>query len=212
MEYNNRYEILMPEKQLSAEFQAWIADDQKIKKLLEGSHVFTEPWDKKIAWEQWEKGRQFITSAIDKDGSLLDYGCANGFLLRSLQEWSEHKLDPYGFDIDQQSIKNAKMLFPNKIDHFVGPEELKNNEQFPKNFDFIYWNVWDNWKFEKQEELDLLKKLQESTNPGGRLILGLYDTREQNSKRIEHLKKLHITPSNTIQNPDGEEVIALFNR
>jgi len=197
---------------VSNEFESWKNDDNKVRELLEGSHVFTEPFDKNVAWKGWEKGRRFILLAINKDGSILDYGCANGFLLRSLQEWSEHKLEPYGLDIDEKAIAKAKELFQSNADHFVTPEEIQKGKDFPKYFDFVYWNVWDNWKFERPEETDLLKKLQTVTKRGGRLILGFYDTRGENLKRNEQLKQLGFAPDEIIENPNGEGMLVIFNQ
>lgn len=200
------------QKSPSQQFEAWKKDDAKLKELLEGSHVFTEPWNKEAAWKEWEEGRRFITSAIHKDGSLLDYGCANGFLLRSLQEWSPYSLDPYGFDTDEDAIRKAQELFSHKRDHFVTPEELEKNPQFPRTFDFVYWNVWDNWKFSSPEEIMLLEKLKGITNEEGRLILGLYDTKEENLKKIEQLRTLGYDPSGVTENHKGEQVLAIFNK
>ena len=38
--------------------------------------------------ERWEAARRPIVEAIHRRGSLLDVGCANGYLLESLVHWS----------------------------------------------------------------------------------------------------------------------------
>src|SRR3989344_2587836 len=94
--------ILQP---YSKSFQDLVATESRLRELMEGSYVPSDPtdpdpWDKDEAFKTWEHGRRFISQTINNDGSLLDYGCANGFLLRCLQEWSSHQLNPYGTDID----------------------------------------------------------------------------------------------------------------
>jgi SAM-dependent methyltransferase len=201
------------EKILSESFTSLIESDETFKALLEGCHVTVTPWDKKVAYEDWEKTRRFIADAIDRDGSILDYGCANGFLLRSLQEWSGHELVPYGFDIDPKGIEEARGLFPEQKEHFISPEDRRRGADLPKEFDFVYWNVWDNWEFDKQEGLELLEKLEAETKKGGRLILGFYGSKEANLTKIAQLEKLGYVPNRTLESQDnGEQIIVWFDK
>ncbi len=62
-----------------------VESDEKLRAAIEGSHLFSEPWEREEAWRAWEEGRKFIASAIDRDGTVLDFGSANGFLLKCLQ-------------------------------------------------------------------------------------------------------------------------------
>ncbi len=93
----------------------------------------------------WEEERRPVANFINQGGTILDFGCANGFLLRCFQEWSKYKLDPYGIDPNNQRIKEAKeVIYPNLPDHFLSNEE-NPTQGFPKSFNIIYWNIWDNW-------------------------------------------------------------------
>lgn len=69
--------------------------------------------------EEWENRRQFIGEAFTEAGSVFDIGCGNGFLLRSLQEWSGVLLTPYGIDINSTLISEAKELFPEHSAYFL---------------------------------------------------------------------------------------------
>src|SRR4051794_20732491 len=92
---------------------------------------------------EWEAKRRFIAATIDHDGSVLDVGCANGFFLRSLQEWSGYSLVPYGIDIEEPLIVQAKNLFPEYKNNFcvLDVRSIKNIGQcMPKRYDFIFWN------------------------------------------------------------------------
>ena len=53
----------------------------------------------------WTQGRSLICDAIHKDGSFLDVGCANGYLMESIYKWSAERgrhVEPYGLDISPE--------------------------------------------------------------------------------------------------------------
>jgi hypothetical protein len=57
--------------------------------------------------ERWRLEREPILEGIDRSGSLLDIGCANGYLLECLVSWGRERhveLEPYGLDISQDLI------------------------------------------------------------------------------------------------------------
>ena len=174
------------------EFDSIIEDKQRLGKLLENSFVIITNTDK--PYEIWKEKKQLITKAINKDGNILDIGCANGFLLRSLIEWSKFKLTPYGIDVEMNLIEDAKKLLPEYSKNFMtcSLRNLENvcGKDLPKDFDFVYWNVWDNFTFENQADLDGLKKLFCVVKNGGRLILGFYDVdKNRRLDKINSIKK-----------------------
>jgi len=95
-----------------------------------------------VSLAKWEEMRRFIAQAINQDGSILDIGCANGFLLRCLQEWSNYNLIPYGIDVSEPHIKEAHEIFPDQKDNFVvlRAEEIKNISKLnlPGEYPTIY--------------------------------------------------------------------------
>lgn len=193
----------------STEFKKIIQNGELVSSFLTGSHVIG--YDFKL----WEKRRSFIASSITKDGTILDIGCANGFLLRSLQEWSEHHLVPFGIDIDLKALEQAKNLFQANANNFalLPVEDLKRLQEvgLPGMFDFIYWHVWDNVRFENSEEKWATSAL-EHVSKGGRLIMGFYDSRELNSERIEALESLGIKMDGVQINKNGEEIISWIDK
>ena len=51
---------------------------------------------------RWERARRPIASAVDRDGTFLDVGCANGLLMESLVAWcgeDGRNVEPYGLDL-----------------------------------------------------------------------------------------------------------------
>ncbi len=48
---------------------------------------------------QWTYARSLVCDAIERDGTFLDVGCANGYLMESIERWSAergHRIEPYG--------------------------------------------------------------------------------------------------------------------
>lgn len=156
------------------------------KELIEGS--FFEG-----SQEEWEHQRRWIADAIDRDGTILDIGCANGYLLKSLEQWSDHELEPFGVDVDDRSIKAFKELFPDKEANFALLSDESAKDDFPSEFDLVYWNVWDDSDFDQENAKNILKKAQELTSAGGRIILGFYHPdRAENERKIQQLEKMGI--------------------
>ena len=167
-----------------------------------------------LPYQKWEDKRKFIAETIHSDGTILDIGCAGGFFLKSLQEWSEFNLVPYGIDIDGIYIKKAQMLFPEQQDHFV-TLDVKNIEQLsayglPQQYDFVYISTFnltknDNIDFIQKKILPLAKK---------RLIIGFYaankfafgtpewkEERDYIQQGIDNLKESAIGISGSVFNP-----------
>ena len=197
-------------KKFTEEFNKIISDPDKLKEMTEGSASLTT--DYKI----WAEKRGFINEAINDDGSILDIGCANGFFLKSLQEWSDYNLVPYGIDIEKDRIATAKKLFPEYQDHFA-VLDAKNINQLtivglPKKYDFVYWNFYSQWNIGDKEWKDALEVILSMTRK--RLILGFYaknifhpespewrQEREFVKNRSEDFKKQGFAISGTILNP-----------
>ena len=191
----------------SESFNHLIGDKEKLTKLLNECCFHSS------SFEFWCRSRRFITSAIDKDGTILDIGCANGFLLRCFQEWSEHVLTPYGFDLNDRFIDEAKELFPQHKEHFRQFDILKlpdtNSLTLPSSYDFVYWAVWDNWTFHRQLEIQVIKSIEAMVKSGGKLILGLYhEDRDRSFTVLAELEQLGFSFSKVVENFDGCEIAA----
>ena len=62
--------------------------------------------------EDWEYARSHIAHAIDRDGSFLDIGCANGYLLECLPRWTPYTIERFGLDIAPELIALARRRLP----------------------------------------------------------------------------------------------------
>jgi len=62
--------------------------------------------------QRWEETRRCIADAIDRPGDFMDVGCANGLLVESLLEWSDHEIVPHGIDFVPELVECAKQRLP----------------------------------------------------------------------------------------------------
>jgi SAM-dependent methyltransferase len=65
--------------------------------------------------EDWERYRRVVTAPIDRDGTFLDIGCANGLLMESVVRWTGddgHLVEPYGVDISSKLAELARDRVP----------------------------------------------------------------------------------------------------
>lgn len=184
----------------SVEFQELIKREG-IEKLLRECHF-------NKSFEAWKEERESAAKLMKRGGKILDFGCANGFLLACLKEWSEKELECFGLDSDPHAIERARNLFPEGAEnHFPFIEEI--SDEFPKRFDTVYWNVWDDVDFSEGISRNYLERLKERAR-GGRIILGLYHADPQeNETKMEWLKANGYTPTEIIQEKNGHIFVAI---
>jgi len=129
--------------------------------------------------ERWRAERGIILEAVDRDGDLLDIGCANGYLLACLVAWGKEKglsLAPYGLDQGAGLIALAKRRLPEYATHFW----VANAWEWipPRQFRYVYTLT----EFVPEPFLTeyLRRLLARCVEPGGRLILGSYGSGSRN--------------------------------
>jgi diadenosine tetraphosphate (Ap4A) HIT family hydrolase len=77
------------------------------------------PWQgsgKSGTRDDWEYARSLVAHAVDRDGSFLDVGCANGYLLECLPRWTPRAVDRYGLDIAPELVDLARRRLPELAD------------------------------------------------------------------------------------------------
>jgi SAM-dependent methyltransferase len=134
----------------------------------------------------WDRFRRPVSAPIDRDGSYLDIGCANGLLMESVVAWAREDgycVEPYGLDISEKLVELARRRLPQWRDRiFVG------NALFwePLSaFDFVRTELVYVPSSRRREYVERLLEL--FIAPGGRLILCSYGSSRPEGDRAETL-------------------------
>ena len=96
--------------------QNWFSS---LKKELEEAYLqHDEPW-KQSGFsgpeDRWIKCRKPIADCVEKSGTFLDIGCANGYLLECILKWVGERnltITPFGLDLSERLIALAKNRLP----------------------------------------------------------------------------------------------------
>jgi SAM-dependent methyltransferase len=168
----------MDEQELAQWFEA-------NRTLLETAYLASEdPWQqsgssigRKRTGEHWAAQRRCTAECLDHSGSFLDVGCANGYLLECMLQWTRErnlKIIPYGLDFSEKLVALARQRLPQYADHlFVG-----NAWDWipPHPFDYVR-TCLEYVPAELQPQL-VSRILDQFVAPGGALLVSEYRARE----------------------------------
>lgn len=141
-----------------------------------------------------------ILEAVNKDGSFIDVGCANGYLLESLDRWTKalgyYSIEFYGLDISEGLIDLAVKRLPSwKEKLFIG--------------NALYWSPTVKYDFVCVKELSYVPNnkqkgflehlLHNYVAPKGRLILGPYGEERQTKELENKLSEWGYTPTGYVE-------------
>ncbi len=125
---------------------------------------------------RWEALRRPCVKAVDRSGSFLDMGCANGLFLESAVEWAAqggHVLEPYGLDHSAALAEMARARLR------LGEDRIFVGDCFkwepPRRFDFVRRELVYVPGDRRREYVARL--VDRFLAPGGRLIVASYGTR-----------------------------------
>jgi SAM-dependent methyltransferase len=134
----------------------------------------------------WARGRRPIMAAVERDGAFLDVGCANGFLMESVEAWAAEggiQIEPYGLDISSELAELARRRLPHWADRiFVG-----NAREWrpPRRFDYVRTGLDYVPPTRRRALVEHL--LRQVVSPGGRLIVGVFNEEKHTRRTEEHL-------------------------
>jgi SAM-dependent methyltransferase len=142
------------------ELSAWF---DNMREVLETAYVsHTEPWR-----------QSGMSGPEDHDGSFLDIGCANGYLLECCLRWTAERgvrIDPYGLDLSARLVELARKRLPQYAERFV----VGNAFEWipPMRFDYVRTELVYVPGDHEKEYVDFL--LEHCVKPGGRLLIANY--------------------------------------
>jgi 2-polyprenyl-3-methyl-5-hydroxy-6-metoxy-1,4-benzoquinol methylase len=90
---------------------------------------------------EWRQARRHITEAIDRDGTFLDVGCANGLLMESVAAWCAERglaVEPYGVDISPKLAELARRRLPQWADRIWAGNAADWRPPDGRRFDYVH--------------------------------------------------------------------------
>jgi hypothetical protein len=90
---------------------------------------------------EWRAAREPITDAIDRDGTFLDLGCANGLLMESVHRWCGERdlaIEPYGVDVAPGLVQRARERLPHWADRIWLGDAMTWMHPEGLRFDYVH--------------------------------------------------------------------------
>ena len=117
----------------------------------------------------WRWSRELILDALPAGGSLLDVGCANGYLMESAHRWGAERgvaVEPHGLDLSWRLAALARRRLP----HWADRVWVGNVIDWapPRRFDLVHLGL-DYAPAARRREL-VERALVRLVAPGGRLV------------------------------------------
>ena len=127
--------------------------------------------------ERWTACRKPIADCIDRSGTFLDIGCANGYLIECVLRWTSKRnirITPYGLDLSSRLIELARERVPDFKDKFY-----KGNGwdwESPIRFDFVRTEIV--YVPEELQKRYIERIIERYLADGGSLLLAEYRSRQ----------------------------------
>ena len=146
-----------------------------------------------------------ILEAIHRDGSFLEVGCANGYLIECLERWVEGSglnVAFYGVDISEELIDLARKRLPDRADRFFVANAVS---WIPtRKCDFVHAHEI-NYAPRHRERQFLEHLLEEYLTPGGRLIIGPWAVGRDCTDLEERLSSWGYDPTGYLLKSQGDD-------
>jgi hypothetical protein len=122
--------------------------------------------------------------AVDRDGTFLDVGCANGLLMESVAAWAAEdgfQVEPYGLELIESLAALARRRLPRWADRIFAGNVMTWRP--PLRFDFVRTELEYVPPPRRSEMVERL--LREYLVYGGRLIARSYGSARRPRPRVE---------------------------
>ena len=136
----------------------------------------------------WRAQRSHLCQAIDRDGSFLDVGCANGHLMESMVAWcAEHgvRLEPFGVDLSPGLVTEARRRLPQWADRLWVGNALDWAAPGGRRFDVVH-TLLDLVPPARMGQM-VRHQLDQLVAPGGRLLASSYVPARDRSRHADQL-------------------------
>lgn len=148
-----------------------------VRQVLETAYLsHAEPWRQSGMSGpegRWAALRKPVADCIDRSGSFLDIGCANGYLLECCMKWTAERgisIDPFGLDLSARLVELARQRMSKFADYFYVGNAFY--WQPPQRYDFVRTElVYVPGDYERAY---VVRLIQHFLKPGGRLLVANY--------------------------------------
>lgn len=150
-----------------------------VREVLETSYITApddQPWlqsGQSGPYPRWEALRKPTADCMNHDGTFLDIGCANGYLMECCVRWAAERgvrIEPYGLDYSDKLVALARRRLPQWADRFFIGNAL--TWQPPMRFDFVRTELVYVPADLEREYIDVLRTTY--LNPAGKLLIAQY--------------------------------------
>lgn len=123
--------------------------------------------------EDWRWSRELILDALPegtRSARVLDVGCANGYLMESLQRWGAERgvqVEPYGLDISARLVSLAQRRLPQWADRIDVGNVLEHTPK--QRHDLVATGLDYVPPARRREQIE--RVFQQYLAPGGRVVL-----------------------------------------
>jgi hypothetical protein len=148
--------------------------------------------------EEWRWARELILDIFPPRATFLDVGCANGYLMESVQRWGEERgieVEPYGLDISWRIASLARHRLPQWADRiFIG-----NAIDWvpPRRFDVVQIGLDEVPPVRRRELVD--RVVREFLLPGGRVVVRPNRVGDDYGDPAELLTEIGLRPAGVIE-------------
>ena len=121
--------------------------------------------------QAWREARELVLDAVDRDGTFLDVGCANGHLMECLVEWGRERgvhLTMYGLELNPDLASAARRRLPRWAERI----HVGNVLDWHPPIAFTYVRTGLEYVPPHRRAPLVSRLLREVVAPGGRLIGG----------------------------------------
>ncbi len=169
---------------------AWFA---AVREALEAAYLATDdPFQQSgtsADAARWERNRRPIVEAIDRDGMMLDVGCANGLLMETLTAWAAERgfsIEPHGLDFSERIAALARLRYPEWAERIKLGNSLSWRPQ--RRFDVVRTNLEFVPLPRYRAQIEHL--LAHVVAPAGRLIVCSYGSGRRPAPRVEPVAEM----------------------
>lgn len=125
--------------------------------------------------QEWRGNREMILDGVDRDGTLLDVGCANGLLMESVHRWAAERglrVEPYGVDLGANLVTAARERLPRWADRIEVGNAIDYEPADGRRFTFVHMLL--ELVPPAHRDAMLRHALEVLVEPGGRLLVSKY--------------------------------------